>query len=37
MEHGLRGLIYQLDYVSDKERVIRLNTKSKMDSKSDIG
>ena len=37
MEFGLMGLIYQWDYVADTEKVIWLNTKNKMDSKSDIG
>ena len=37
MKYGLIGLIYQWDYIADTEGVIILDTKSKMDSKSDIG
>ena len=37
MKYGLIGLIYQLDYVADTGIVVRLDTKSKIDSKSYIG
>ena len=37
MQYGVIDLIYQLDYVADTEKVLRLNTKSIIDSSLILG